>query len=129
MNVLNRILEYKYYWIIILSIIVFTGCKGEQKIPETAETIYVYTVPYQDSDEAIFEITNRTQINEIIKIINNAKKEFCIFGGRYCLQIRSSQVSHYIFVQDNSLRIDGRTYSAESDLELMIRNLIEKSKE
>jgi hypothetical protein len=124
----KRTFKYVYYWSILLSIVAFSHCRSKLIIPETADIIYVYAVPYQDSDEEILVIENRKQINEIIKIINSAKKEPWDFLGHYGLQIRSDKVSYFVFVQDNLIRIDGRTYSTESDLELMIRNLIEKSK-
>lgn len=46
----KRTFKYVYYWCILLSIVAFSHCRSKLIIPETADIIYVYAVPYQDSD-------------------------------------------------------------------------------
>jgi uncharacterized protein (UPF0248 family) len=102
-------------------------CSGEKSgISTGINEIRVFDIHSAQNGRLLGVISESSNLHRIVEIVNSATQEIAVFPGVIKLVIRSQDDTQVVFVQGDSIRIEGKTYKCSVDLEHEVSRMIEQ---
>lgn len=115
----------KFLPIYLFTIIFLLSCNKKLVTTENIKNIIIVSNPRDNNIE--IEITNSSDISNILEIINTADKELIKFIPDYKIQINYKDSSKILLIKKDMLNIEGLTYKLNTNLQKEIDKIASKA--
>ena len=116
--------KLSYIIVVLLSLL---GCTSSLHIKK--RSIENIIIRETNSDLRI-DISDKTQISQLLKYINSSSREFFIFKAKYTITISyGDKTTKTILLKDEMLKIDGVTYRTSKHISMFIETYLKNDTE